>query len=77
MLWGQWWDSQHWDEAQRLAYFRTFPPPPRWLPWMGDAVWGSDSDDELEEDAVLERLEGLGFGSRAEFLADWEDERWE
>ncbi|ANE42859.1 hypothetical protein [Deinococcus puniceus] len=77
MLWGQWWDSRHWDEAQRLAYFRTFPPPPRWLLWVGDAIWGSDSDDELEEDAVLERLEGLGFGSRAEFLADWEDERWE
>ncbi|MFB9992934.1 hypothetical protein ACFFLM_13245 [Deinococcus oregonensis] len=84
MLWGPWWRGQGFDEAQRLAYFRTFAPPPRWLPWMGDAVWGSASDDERDEDAaqelenaVLERLEGLGFGSRAEYLADWEDDRWE
>ena len=75
MLWGKWWQSQAWGEAQRLAYFRSFPLPPRWLPWTGDVIWGYD--DETDEDAVLERLEGLGFGSRAEFLADWEEERWE
>ncbi|THF69009.1 hypothetical protein E7T06_13690 [Deinococcus sp. Arct2-2] len=73
MFWSQWWQKQTWDEAQQFAYFQSFSPPPHWVPWTGDVIWGYD--DETEEDAVLERLEGLGLGSRAEVLADWEDER--
>src|SRR5512133_570637 len=41
MVFNNWWEQEkkNWDEAQRVEYFRRWPPPPRWLKWMIDAIW--------------------------------------
>ncbi|MCA9069783.1 MAG: hypothetical protein KDA84_12710, partial [Planctomycetaceae bacterium] len=40
-IFSRWWEKQQadWNEAQRIDYFRKWPPPPRWLTWMLDVVW--------------------------------------
>jgi len=80
MLWAKWWDDQRFDEASRIEYFRRWPPPPRWLGWMIDAVWDvdpSDDDDaETERSAYYGRVDALGFGTRSEYERDLEDPKW-
>lgn len=70
-----WWQTQDMDEEQRIAYFRKWPPPPRWLACVIGAVWKIDPmDDEDEEEAAcapyFARLEALGFGSKADYQRD-------
>ncbi len=68
-----WWEQEKrdWDEAQRIAYFRRWPPPPRWLTWMIDVIWDLDSldtdgPDGLDYSPYFDRMESLGFGTQAE-----------
>lgn len=79
MAFSRWWDSLDWDEAGRVAYFRKYPPPPRWLQWMIDAVWDIRSweqEDEFDYAPYFERVERMGFGSRADYEQDLDDPRW-
>ena len=80
VVWGAWWDAQRMDETARIAYFRKWPPPPRWLGWMVDAIWDVESSDDAGEDAdylpYYERAEALGFGSRNDYERDLDDPKW-
>ncbi|MFC4424814.1 hypothetical protein [Deinococcus navajonensis] len=81
MVWGAWWDTQELDEAARITYFRQFPPQPRWLDWMLDAVWDLPLPDGEEDDEMFDRTpyfaqaEALGFGSQQDYERDLEDPR--
>ncbi len=81
MVWGAWWASQDWDEAARITYFRQFPPQPRWLDWMLEAIWDLPLPDDDEDEARLDRTpyfaraEALGFGSQQAYERDLEDPR--
>ncbi len=79
MLWAKWWDDQRFDEASRIEYFRRWPPPPRWLGWMIDAIWDiepSDDDGEAARSPYYARVEALGFGSRFDYEKDLDDPKW-
>jgi hypothetical protein len=79
MVFSQWWKEQDFDEAQRIEYFRRWPPPPRWLEWMIDAIWdiGTWEDGiEIDYDPYFKRTEQLGFGTKAEFERDFNDPKW-
>ncbi|UBV44113.1 hypothetical protein LAJ19_15000 (plasmid) [Deinococcus taeanensis] len=81
MVWGAWWDTQALDEAARITYFRQFPPQPRWLDWMVEAIWDLPFPDGEEDDGLLDRTpyfaqaEALGFGSHQDYERDLEDPR--
>lgn len=71
-LWSTWWEEQHYDEADRIAYFRRWTPPPRWLEWTIDAIWEDDESD-FDQNAAFARIEALGLGTKAEFDRDFDD----
>ena len=68
-----WWRKNGFTEEQRIAYFRKYPPPARWLKWMIEIIWdvrrGREEDDSVYA-AHFDRIEALGFGSRADFECD-------
>ncbi|MBZ9749759.1 hypothetical protein K7W42_02660 [Deinococcus sp. HMF7604] len=81
MVWWPWWRSQALDEAARIEYFRQFPPEPRWLDWMLDAIWdlplpeGDDEEELLDRTPYFLKAETLGFGSREAYEQDLQDPR--
>ena len=77
----RWWRTHNLDEEQRIEYFRKWPLPPRWLEWMIDAIWAPQFEDgEDEQDLAFapyfDRVEALGFGSKADYDKDLADPRW-
>jgi hypothetical protein len=75
----RWWGSQNLDEEQRIRYFREWPPPPRWLEWVIGAIWEVepvDGDEDARYAPYFDRLEALGFGTRAAYEKDLNDPRW-
>jgi len=80
-VWSAWWRQEERTYAQALAYFRSWPPSPVWLPWMIDVLWKPEDWDADEEvtagtDDYFARTEALGFGGRAEYKRDSEDPKW-
>jgi len=47
MLWWEWWPQQTMTEVERIAYFRRWPPPHCWLPFLIEALWGVDVCDQM------------------------------
>ena len=83
MVFNTWWsrEKQNYDEDQRIAFFRKWPPPPRWLTWMMDVLWDlepweCDDPEEFDYSQYFVRVEQLGFGTHAEFELDMNDPRW-
>jgi hypothetical protein len=83
MVFSTWWEQKKndFDEAQRIEYFRRWPPPPRWLPWMIDVIWDLDPLEMEDPEAFnyspyFARTEALGFGTQAEYEQDINDPRW-
>lgn len=79
IVWSAWWNGQNYDEAQRIAYFQKWPPPPCWLEWMIDAIWDLrpwESGDDFDYTQYFARVESLGFGSREDFESDMNDPKW-
>lgn len=78
-----WWDNQKndWKEAERIDYFRKWPPPPRWLTWMIDVIWDLEPwklvDPEFfDYSDYFRRTEELGFGTQKDYESDLNDEKW-
>ena len=79
MLWSQWWKGQCFDEDQRIAYFRKWPPPACFLEWMLFQVWDIrpwEVGDDFDYDPYFARLESLSFRSKQYYEKDLEDPRW-
>ncbi|MDR2326600.1 MAG: hypothetical protein LBE51_14545 [Acidovorax sp.] len=78
MLWSAWWPQQALTQEQKIAYFRQWPLPPCWLPFLITAIWDVDTVDA--DDAALapyfERTSALGFGGRKAYEADLDDPKW-
>ncbi|HEX9796551.1 MAG TPA: hypothetical protein VGA52_06125 [Anaerolineales bacterium] len=66
----------------RIAYFRRWPPPPRWLVWMIEALWDIRPWETMADPEAFDysppfaRTEELGFGTQAEYEADANDPKW-
>jgi hypothetical protein len=77
MVWSAWWPLQRFTEAQKIDYFRRWPPPHCWLAFMIKAIWPVD---QLADTAALapyfERTQALGFGGLQDYTSDLEDPKW-
>lgn len=76
-LWWAWWPEQGFSEEQKVAYFRLWPPPHCWLPFLIEAVWGVCTFEEGDIlTAYFKRTAALGFGSQQEYERDLNDPKW-
>ena len=80
MVFHEWWEQQNYSEDQRIAYFRKWPPPPRWIPWMVLQIWDLEPPGPEMSPEFLPyyaRLAELGFPSGTqEIQHDLDDEKW-
>ncbi len=79
MAFAHWREGKQFDEATRIAYFRKYPPPARWLEWVIESIWGVqnlEQDDVTVYTPYFDRVEALGFGSKADFERDANDPKW-
>ena len=79
IVWGHWWKRVPWSHEERIAYFRKWPPPPRFLECLANYLWDLktwESKGEFDYTPYFNELERLGFGSRSEYERDLEDPRW-
>lgn len=79
MFW-QWRGQSGMDEAERIAYFRKWSPPPRWMEWTADAIWNLEPweyECAFDYAPYFAKLEAAGFEGVAEFEADFNDEKWQ
>jgi hypothetical protein len=78
MVFQEWWEQQNWPEAERVEYFRRWPPPPRWIPWMTRHLWDLawEVPGAFSHDRYYERVKKLGFAGVEEIDRDLADEQW-
>jgi hypothetical protein len=78
MVFGEWWEQDNKSEEQRIAYFRRWPPPPRWISWMADAIWDLEpwNSDEFDYRPYFKKLSELGFQGVEDYERDLDDEKW-
>ena len=79
MVFGEWWDQEQMNFEARLEYFRKWPPPPRWLPWMADALWGLEpweSEEDFDYRPYFAQLAELGFPGGEDYESDLNDDKW-
>jgi len=79
MVFWEWWEQQNWCEDERAAYFKKWPPPPRWIPWMADQIWDLnpwEGEGEFDYSAYFERLDQFGFKGMEDVQRDLDDEQW-
>lgn len=76
-VWATWWPAQQLTEAQKIEYFRKWPPPHCWLAFMIEAIWAVNVFDEAEELApYFARTRALGFGGQEDYERDLDDPKW-
>lgn len=79
MVFGEWWEQESKTEEERIEYFRKWPAPPRWMPWMADAIWNLepwDCDGEFDYQPYFKKLTELGFDGADDYERDLDDEKW-
>lgn len=79
MVFFEWWEGENKSEADRIAYFKKWPPPPRWMAWMAETIWDfepEDPEDESVYQPYFDRLKALGFEGTDDFLKDLDDDKW-
>ncbi len=79
MVFGEWWDQQNKPEEERIAYFRKWPAPPRWLAWLVHVLWDlepGESEEAFDYQPYFTRLTELGFAGVADYETDLGDEKW-
>lgn len=79
MVFGQWWKQSQMDEAERIAYFKKWPPPPRWMEWTAHAIWNLkpwEHEGTFDYAPYFAKLEAAGFEGVADFEADFNDDKW-
>lgn len=66
-------------EQDRINYFKKWPPPPRWIAWMADAIWDLESWEgggKFDYQPYFDKLNDHGFTGMDEYEADLDDEKW-
>jgi|SRR5690606_31327125 len=78
MVFGIWWNEKKFSEKEAIDYFKRFTPPPRWLMWMADVIWGVDvwEPEEFVNSSFYDKLTELNFIGIQSFLSDYNDPRW-
>ncbi|MFL5329108.1 MAG: hypothetical protein ACJ8C4_09335 [Gemmataceae bacterium] len=79
MVFDEWWGQQNWSEPERVDYFRKWPPPPRWIPWMSVRIWNLhpwDCDGQFDYAPWYKRIAKLGFAGVDDVERDLDDPKW-
>ena len=79
MVFYEWWESENMSLEDRVKYFKKWPPPPRWLAWIVEAIWSVElwgSDEEFDYDPFFKKLKKYGFEGTEDYLTDLEDKKW-
>ncbi len=79
MVFGEWRESEAKHFDARIEYFRKWPPPPRWLPWVADFLWDLEpweAADEFDYKPFFLKLAELGFPGEDDYDHDLNDEKW-
>jgi hypothetical protein len=78
MVFNRWIKANLHTEEERIAYFRKYPAPPRWLQKMAASIWKLEpwKEENFDFAPYFERLKALGFEGTDQFEADFEDEKW-
>ena len=79
MVFSEWWEGEQMEFDARVEYFRKWPPPPRWLPWMADVLWDLkpwEAEDEFDYKPYFAKLAELGFPGGDDYERDLNDEKW-
>jgi hypothetical protein len=78
MVFGGWAEDALKTEDERIEYCKKYSPPPRWLAWCADFVWGLEpwQDENFDYSPYLEKLKNLGFDGTFEYESDLNDEKW-
>lgn len=66
-------------EQERINYFKKWPPPPRWLAWMADAIWDLEpwkSEGGFDYQPYFDKLYYLGFTGMDKYEVDLNNEKW-
>lgn len=66
---------------EKIAYYKKYCPPPRWLEHVIYAVWDIDSLEEEEEENVdyslyFQKLKSYGFKDVDKFEEDLNDAKY-
>ena|GEM_PF-1027808 len=82
MVWGEWWEQMKLDFDERLAYFRKYPPPPRWFEFTSRELfeldpWGRAAGDPFDYLPYFEKLTEMGFEGAERIEEDMNDKRWD
>ena len=78
MVFNEWW-TQFETESVRIAYFKKWPPPPRWIIWMTNAIWNLspwDQDENIDYQDYFQLLSKYGFEGFENIETDMNDEQW-
>ncbi len=79
ILW-EWLAQQNWQEQERIAYLKKYMPPPRWLQWAADFLWGLkpwETEEQFDYSSYFKKLETLGFEGVSSFEEDFNNEKWD
>ena len=76
MVFFEWWEQEGWSEIERVKYFQKWPPPPRWIPWMINAIWNHPWKTDVDYESYYTRVTQFGFMGVEDILADSGDRKW-
>ncbi len=78
MLFHEWFPEIYKTEEKRIAYFKKYSPPPRWLGWTANAIWDIPSwtHEGFSYVPYFEKLQKYGFEGILEYAKDLNDDKW-
>ena len=78
MIYYHWFEENIKTFEEKIAYFKKYSPPPRWLENVVSAVWDIEpwNDENFDYSPYFEKLKSYGFKDVDKFEADLNDEKW-
>ncbi|RYJ36456.1 hypothetical protein NU08_4522 [Flavobacterium anhuiense] len=73
-----WFEENCQTTDKRIAYFKKYNPPPRWLASVVDSIWETEGWNEpfFDYTPYLKKLEEYGFIGTSEYEKDLNDQKW-
>ncbi|MGY6528537.1 MAG: hypothetical protein ACXITR_01280 [Cyanobacterium sp.] len=78
MIYYHWFEENIKTFEEKIAYFKKYSPPPRWLENVVSAVWDIEpwNEENFDYSPYLEKLKSYGFKDVDKFEEDLNDEKW-
>lgn len=78
MTFSKWWELKRFNEVEKIAYFKKYPSPPRWLAWKANVIWDLEPWDieKFDYNPYFVKLQELGFEGTEDYEKDLDDPKW-